>query len=1369
MKHCIKNLSILLIAILLPFSFSCDMTEHSDYPNDERSDDFPGISESDHADFNKSHSKAQTVTGKLNFMEFLPDLRLDGTVDLPTTIDGLSQAPDWTDDPTDQFEGHFGNSIDGVCDVNGDGFADIVIGAWSFDDGLGTLDEEGAVFVYYGKINGLSDTPDWSYIATQKLANFGHSIACAGDVNNDTYDDIIVGAPGWDESLQYPNAGRAFVFHGSANGLSADPDWVHSEPASSNVYYGQSVSDAGDVNGDGYDDVIVGGHMYPTAGGTASGQAYVYYGSASGLESNSSWSAHGTQDAAYFGYSVSGAGDVNDDGYHDVIVGAPGQDYPTTTPPGYTNNSGIAYVFHGSGNGLSTTADWWYSPGAGHSWVVFGQSVSDAGDVNGDDYADVIVGATGFSNGQDDEGRAYVFHGSASGLTETPSWTAESNQTSAIFGVAVSGVGNINGDAYDDVIVGASGYDAGQSNEGRAFVYLGGDSGLSANYHWTGESNQAGANFGATVARAGDVNGDGYDDALVGAPNFDNDQTDEGTAYVYHGSCDGCEIGDKCYPNGMTNPVNICEICNAQQSSSDWSDNDGEICGDDEIFCNGDEICSGGVCNAHTGDPCEDDDLFCNGDEFCNAETDSCDHAGDPCNDDDIFCNGNESCNEAQNVCDHSGDPCPDDLWCNGNDMCDEENQVCEHQYDPDNPRCPDNNLFCDGEESCDEAGDQCISSEDPCEDDKIFCNGDEVCNESNKACEHTGDPCQDDLWCNGSDLCNENNQICEHYYNPENPRCPDDGVFCNGEEICNDADDVCGHADDPCADDGLWCNGLEICDEHENECLIKEIPDCSDDGLWCNGQDFCDEDNDECSHDGNPCQSDGKFCNGDEICDEIQDVCYHAGDPCADDLWCNGKDTCDEVHNECFHQYGPDNLRCPDDGEFCNGVAYCDEEADQCANPGESCPDDGLWCSGVETCDEDNDECMQKDVPECQNDNLWCSGDDYCDEEGDECAHSGSPCQEDSLFCNGPELCNEAENECYHSGDPCADDDLWCNGIEVCDENINSCIHKEVPNCGDDGYFCNGQDYCDEDNSECAHTGNPCQDDLVFCNGDEICDEMAEECIHSGDPCADDGFWCNGEESCNEDAGLCDLNNVPDCEDDGLYCNGAEYCDEFNDQCASSAYPCQDDGVFCNGDEICDEEADTCLNLGDPCADDGFWCTGAESCDEDNRACISEYGPNSPRCSDDGLWCSGEEFCDEEYDVCANEFDEDNPRCALDGHFCNGEELCDEELHACVNAGNPCPDDAVYCNGMEICDEGNDYCLQVNIPCENDGYFCNGEEIRNEENRACDHSGNPCLEGEMCMEDMDLCSPSIYEGDGAADSESSDDDDDEGGGGVCG
>ena len=369
-----------------------------------------------------------------------------------------------------------------------------------------------------------SVTPDWEYPSPQESAYLGYSVGAAGDVNCDGYDDVIVGATKYDNGVN--SEGAAFVFYGSDAGLSDEPDWVFgSGQQGSN--FGAAVGTAGDVNGDGCDDVIVGA---PDYGQPAMGRAYVFTGSLSGLITTTYWVVEGDQKGAEFGCSVGTAGDVNGDGYDDVIVGAKG--YSNTL-----DNEGAAFVFLGSASGLLTTTHWMTA--SGQRYALFGYSVGTAGDVNGDGYSDVIVGAPQYNDDHTDEGRAFVYHGSGTGLSATPDWTADGNQAEAEFGTSVGMAGLTNGDVYTDVIVGAPKYDNGETDEGAAFVFRGSSAGLSAAYSWMVDSDQGESEFGASVGTAGDVNNDGYDDVIVGAYLYDGDKSAEGAAYIFHGSIAG--------------------------------------------------------------------------------------------------------------------------------------------------------------------------------------------------------------------------------------------------------------------------------------------------------------------------------------------------------------------------------------------------------------------------------------------------------------------------------------------------------------------------------------------------------------------------------------------------------------------------------------------------------------------------------------------------------------------------------------------------------------------------------------------------------------------------------------------------------------
>jgi hypothetical protein len=212
------------------------------------------------------------------------------------------------------------------------------------------------------------------------------------------------------------------------------------------------------------------------------------------------WVAESNQDGAEFGVSVSTAGDLNSDGYDDAVVGSHRYDNGQT-------DEGRVFIYYGSPTGLSLTADVTLESNQPGAW--FGHSATTAGDVNGDGYDDLLVGAPQYSDDQSTGGRAYVFYGSAVGVSQAISWTVDANQNSAGLGGFVDAAGDVNGDGYDDILLGANTYDSGETDEGVAFVYHGSAAGLSNTPAWIGESNQASADYGYKVSRAGDVNGDG--------------------------------------------------------------------------------------------------------------------------------------------------------------------------------------------------------------------------------------------------------------------------------------------------------------------------------------------------------------------------------------------------------------------------------------------------------------------------------------------------------------------------------------------------------------------------------------------------------------------------------------------------------------------------------------------------------------------------------------------------------------------------------------------------------------------------------------------------------------------------------------------
>jgi hypothetical protein len=435
----------------------------------------------------------------------------------PITIDPLSTSADWSK-AGGQASANFGFSVATAGDVNGDGYSDIIVGAPYYDNGYS---DHGVVFGYYGSESGPSTTHDWLVGTNQKTdAHFGFSVSTAGDINGDGYSDVIIGAPGCENGQT--DEGIVYIYHGSESGLTSYSTYQR-EVNQASAQFGFSVSTAGDVNGDGYSDIIASA-LYYDGGQTDEGKVFVYHGSPSGLSSTPDWDQELNQAYAQYGFAVSTAGDVNGDGYSDVIVGAPYYDNAQV-------DEGQVFAYYGSSGGLAS--DWSWYKRSNTANARFGFSVSTAGDANGDGYSDVLVGTPYWNNGM-----AAMYMGTSGGIYDVPIWGPSEGTTWIRFGYSLACAGDINGDGYSDVIVGAPEYSDGQTYEGRAYVYYGNSSGASSTADWTVESDQANAYLGQCVATAGDVNGDGFSDVIVGAPNYDDTQTDEGKAYLYFGAID---------------------------------------------------------------------------------------------------------------------------------------------------------------------------------------------------------------------------------------------------------------------------------------------------------------------------------------------------------------------------------------------------------------------------------------------------------------------------------------------------------------------------------------------------------------------------------------------------------------------------------------------------------------------------------------------------------------------------------------------------------------------------------------------------------------------------------------------------------------
>ena len=449
-------------------------------------------------------------------------------------------------------------------DINGDGYADIIIGAYLADPGTTPRTDAGNTYVIFGSsspsitVDLDSQSADITVYGRDADDNSGYVVA-SGDVNGDGYDDILIGAPDADPGGRL-SAGETYVIFGG----SSPPSTIDLSTQSADITVsgddkldncGQAVT-SGDVNGDGYDDIIIGAYNASPPGRKHGGETYVVFGSSPSspvtidLSSESAdITVYGEDANDYCGYAVA-SGDVNGDSYDDLIIGAYRAD-----PVGGAD-AGEAYVFFGSNfpsppysidlNFQSADITVY-----GADMEYWCGSTLDSGDINGDGYADLIIAAYGADPaGRVDAGETYVLFGFSSTWpgnfiidlsTESANMTVFGDEASSYSGYAVAS-GDVNGDAYDDLIIGAYGADpGGRIGAGETYVLFGSSnpsstidlSTQSADIILCGDDDVDESGY---AVASEDVNGDGYDDIIIGAHYADTTGgTDAGEANLISG------------------------------------------------------------------------------------------------------------------------------------------------------------------------------------------------------------------------------------------------------------------------------------------------------------------------------------------------------------------------------------------------------------------------------------------------------------------------------------------------------------------------------------------------------------------------------------------------------------------------------------------------------------------------------------------------------------------------------------------------------------------------------------------------------------------------------------------------------------------
>ena len=420
----------------------------------------------------------------------------------------------------------FGDGISRLGDVNGDGYADFAVNVSRAAVPGGGI---GEVRVYFGSSAGISREPSQILRPPRPERGFGAASA-GGDLNRDGYSDVIV--------LGLPPTGTngvalsLWVYRGSARGLVAPTEPAFQDAPGSGP---GGFAVIGDVTGDGFPELALG--LPPANDGT--GEVMVFFGNASCRWSHPDQRLRPDQPGEYFGCFGQHPSDFDRDGHADLVVGS-------IHYRGSDRDNGRAQLFLGSPRGLGTNAVWTATfpfvarPGIDESdEQYFGNAIAPVGDVNRDGFPDVVVTAPFAEQNDRNEGIAFGYYGMPKGLAPGVGWTIQANRPHAVLGLMAEPAGDVNGDGYADLMLGSPDFENGQLREGMVAVFLGSARGLPSEPDWTLESDRTHARLGQFGAGVGDVNRDGFDDLVINQSGSSDFDVHYGSIRVVYGTPQG--------------------------------------------------------------------------------------------------------------------------------------------------------------------------------------------------------------------------------------------------------------------------------------------------------------------------------------------------------------------------------------------------------------------------------------------------------------------------------------------------------------------------------------------------------------------------------------------------------------------------------------------------------------------------------------------------------------------------------------------------------------------------------------------------------------------------------------------------------------